>query len=190
MTNQKTQSKIINLDKLFAALLTVIFISSPTLVSKTKAQTLTEASSVGIRGIAPIKIGMTIQEARRIAKTELIQVTSGGEPSCLYYKAKSLKDVSFMVTDERISRIDINNPRVTTLSGAKIGDSETKIKALYPKQIQVKPHKYLKNGRYLVFLPKDREDKNYAIVFETDGKKVTRWRVGKFPEVEWVEGCA
>jgi hypothetical protein len=28
-----------------------------------------------------------------------------------------------------------------------------------------------------------------AIVFETDGKRVTMFRAGRMPEVEWVEGC-
>jgi hypothetical protein len=28
------------------------------------------------------------------------------------------------------------------------------------------------------------------IVFETDGKRVTMFRAGRLPEVEWVEGCS
>ena len=30
----------------------------------------------------------------------------------------------------------------------------------------------------------------YRLVFETDGERVTRYRAGRLPEVEWVEGCA
>jgi hypothetical protein len=39
-------------------------------------------------------------------------------------------------------------------------------------------------------MPKDATDRNFRIVFETDGKKVTRWRAGLLPQVEFVEGCA
>ena len=30
----------------------------------------------------------------------------------------------------------------------------------------------------------------FAYVFETDGKRVTNFRAGKFPEVEYIEGCS
>ena len=33
-------------------------------------------------------------------------------------------------------------------------------------------------------------DRNYRIVFETDGKRVLRFRAGKLPEVEYIEGCS
>ncbi|GFE71926.1 hypothetical protein CFPU101_45360 [Chroococcus sp. FPU101] len=134
---------------------------------------------------------MTIEEASRAAGVKLIQRSSGGEPSCLYYKPQTgLSGVDFMVTDGRISRIDIANPKVTTLSGAKVGDSENQIKSLYAGQIQVEPHEYEPLGHYLIFVPQDLQDQSYRVLFETDGKKVTRWRVGKLPEVGWVEGCA
>jgi hypothetical protein len=96
-----------------------------------------------------------------------------------------------MVTDGRISRVDIwRDSRVTTFSGAGIGDTEARIKALYPGKIQVSPHKYVRGGHYLTFVPKDRSDSNYRLVFETDGNRVTQYRAGKLPEVEFVEGCA
>ncbi|WP_267871531.1 hypothetical protein [Nostoc sp. CHAB 5715] len=39
-------------------------------------------------------------------------------------------------------------------------------------------------------IPKDRANQNYRVVFETDGKRVTQFRSGKLPEVEFVEGCS
>jgi len=81
---------------------------------------------------------------------------------------------------------------ITTLSGAKIGDTEARIKALYPGQIKVSPHKYTgdSGGHYLTFVPKDKSDRFYRLIFETDGKQVTNFRSGKLPEVEYVEGCS
>jgi hypothetical protein len=40
-------------------------------------------------------------------------------------------------------------------------------------------------GHSLVFTP----DPQHRIIFETDGKVVTRYRAGRMPEVEWVEKC-
>ncbi|HAJ60211.1 MAG TPA: hypothetical protein DCP31_13915 [Cyanobacteria bacterium UBA8543] len=82
------------------------------------------------------------------------------------------------------------NSRVSTVRGARIGDTESKIKSLYPGQIRVTRHHYQSNGHYLIFTPKDRSEANYRIIFETDGNRVTNFRAGKLPEVEWVEGCS
>jgi hypothetical protein len=153
---------------------------------------ISESSPVSIRGIAPIMVGMTVSEAMRASGQKLInQGESGGGPSCRYYKIKELKGIAFMVINGRIARVDVNeNSKIKTLSGAKIGDSESKIKSLYPNQIKVEAHEYDPKGHYLIFVPKDSQDKNYRIIFETDGKKVTRWRSGKLPEVQFIEGCA
>ena len=43
---------------------------------------------------------------------------------------------------------------------------------------------------YLTYVPKDKSDRNYRVVFETDGKRVLGFRAGKLPEVEFVEGCS
>jgi hypothetical protein len=153
---------------------------------------ISESSQVSIRGIAPILVGMTVSEAMRASGQKLInQGESGGGPSCRYYKIKEVKGIAFMVINGRIARVDVtDNSKITTLSGAKIGDSESKIKSLYPNQIKVEAHEYDPKGHYLIFVPKDSQDKNYRIIFETDGKKVTRWRSGKLPEVQFIEGCA
>jgi hypothetical protein len=137
-------------------------------------------------------VGMTVSEAMRASGQKLInQGESGGGPSCRYYKIKELKGIAFMVTNGRIAKVDVtDNSKITTLSGAKIGDSESKIKSLYPNQIKVEAHEYDPKGHYLIFVPKDSQDENYRIIFETDGKKVTRWRSGKLPEVQFIEGCA
>jgi hypothetical protein len=157
------------------------------------AQTkLNNQSKVFINGIGAVKVGMTVSQATRAAGTRLVQNgvdTSGG--SCFYVKPEgSLNDVAFMVTKGRISRIDVfKNSRVATVKGARVGDTEARIKSLYPGQIQITRHKYT-NGHYLIFVPKDQADKNFRLVFETDGDRVTQFRSGKMPEVQWVEGCA
>lgn len=157
------------------------------------AQTkLTNQSKVYINGIGSVRVGMTVAEASKAAGTKLIQTSSGGEEhGCFYFHPqREPKGVDFMVLNGRIARVDVaENKNITTLSGAKIGDTEAKIKSLYPGQIQVTPHEYVQGGHYLTFLPKDRADRNYRIVFETDGKRVTTFRSGELSAVSAVEGC-
>jgi hypothetical protein len=152
---------------------------------------LTETSQVGTNGIGVVLVGQTIAEASKVSglKMELVY----GEPKvCAYFRpVGGLDGVSFMVSDNRIARVDISNPRISTFRGAKIGDSEQRIKSLYQGQIKVQKHPYNRfGGHYLIFVPKDREDKNYRVIFETDGKKVLRYRSGKLPEVDYIEGCS
>jgi len=99
-----------------------------------------------------------------------------------------------MVSQGRIARVDIRDGQVTTIKGAKIGDTEDRIFSLYPSQIKATPHHYVgsppQNGKYLTFIPKDAADKNYRIIFETSKNRVTSFRSGQLPQVEYIEGCA
>ncbi|MHC5821381.1 MAG: hypothetical protein ACYT04_37285 [Nostoc sp.] len=151
---------------------------------------LTNQSKLFINGIGQVRVGMTVSQAAKAAATKLI----GDSPnnSCYYVKPENEpKNLLFMVTKGRISRIDVrHNTQITTLKGAKIGDTEAQIKSFYPGQIQVTSHKYVQGGHYLTFIPKDRANQKYRVVFETDGKRVTQFRSGKLPEVEFVEGCS
>lgn len=161
-------------------------------ISATNAQTkITNQSKVAINGIGSIRVGMTVAEASKASGTKLVGKI---EPGCYYVQPQNVpKGLGFMVTDGRIARVDVyDKSSVTTLSGAKIGDTEARIKALYPGQIKVSAHKYTgdSGGHYLTYVPKDKSDRNYRVVFETDGKRVLRFRAGKLPEVEYIEGCS
>lgn len=96
--------------------------------------------------------------------------------------------VSAMVVNGRIARIDVDTGAVTTDDGAKIGDSEDRIRSIYGDEVQVEPHKYIEGGHYMTVMG-DSASAGKAIVFETDGKRVTMFRAGRLPEVKWVEGC-
>jgi hypothetical protein len=150
---------------------------------------LTNQSKLAINGIGPVQIGMTAPQASKAAGVKLV----GDAPNknCYYLRPQGQpKDIGFMLTGNRISRVDVRqNSSIKTLSGAKIGDTETRIKSLYPG-IKVTSHKYVKGGHYLTLVPSSGASSNYRVVFETDGKRVTQFRTGKLPEVEFVEGCS
>ena len=94
-----------------------------------------------------------------------------------------------MITEGRVSRIDITSSNYSSLSGAKIGQTEQQVIKLYANQLKITRHHYDENGHYLTFVPKDKRDKTYRMVFETNGRSITEFRAGKRPEVEAVEGC-
>ena len=167
-----------------------LFVDGLIVIMHASGQSLfTATSKVAINGIGPIRVGMTIQQAQASARTRLL---SQGDKlgNCWYVKPQGgPRDISFMVIDGQIARVDIyGNSRITTISGAKIGDSENRIKSLYA--VRSTPHEYIQGGHYLTFVPNDRSDRRYRMVFETDGQRVKMIRAGRIPEVEYVEGCA
>lgn len=160
------------------------------LVIEASLAKLSSRSNLLLRGIGDVPIGLTVAETARAAGINLVNESPKG--SCYYVKpSKNFQDIDFMVVDGRVARVDVDrDSKVTTLRGAKIGDSEGRIKSLYRGQIEVTRHEYVTGGHYLTFIPKDKVDRNYRVVFETDGKRVTRMRSGKLPEVLYIEGCS
>lgn len=189
--------KLNSLTKFVTLLIGTIVILAVWVTSVNAQAQLTENSKLALNGIGPIRVGMTVDEASKSAGVKLIKSGSGGpdEYECSYVHPQvAPKEIGFMVVKGRIARVDINNKRMTTLRGAKIGNSQEQIMKLYPGQIKVTPHHYVsappQNGKYLTFVPKDAADKNYRLVFETSKNRVDRFRSGKLPEVEYIEGCS
>lgn len=178
---------------LSAFVLSSLAISAVAIAATTTPTKITNKSKLAINGIGSIKVGMSVAEASKASGIKLV-AGSTDNSSCTYVRPQGApKGISFMVTNGRIARVDVyDNKSITTLSGAKIGDTEARIKALYPGQIKVTPHEYTgyMGGHYLTFVPKDQSDLGYRVVFETDGKRVVNFRSGKLPEVEYVEGCS
>lgn len=166
---------------------------SPKPSSSPSTPKLTEQSKLVINGINPIQIGMTVVEATEAAGLPARTDGDVASQGCFYYKFQGgVPGLSMMVVGDRIVRVDIGSgSKITTRSGVGIGSTEDQIKALYPKQIEVTPHPYVKGGHYLTFVPKSAADSKYRIIFETDKKgKVTEFRAGQIPEVAAIEGCA
>jgi len=98
--------------------------------------------------------------------------------------------VLFVLERTERARVDVYDERtVETIAGARSGDSEERIKQLYPGRIKVEPHHYT-DGHYLVYVPDEPKFKAFRIIFETAGTRVLNYRAGRVPEVQYVEGCS
>lgn len=141
-------------------------------------------------GIGNLRAGMTVAEARAIYPSFKIP-KSPDSAACTYATMDGLpQNVGVMVEGGKVVRVEVRrSSNVATTTGARIGDSEEKIKSLYPSQVTVSPHKYT-DGHYLNVVPTSKADSSYRIIFETDGKKVLRYHAGVRPQVEYVEGCS
>jgi len=149
----------------------------------------TSSWSVNIRGIGPLQAGMSRAEAARVMGVAPGVVDSAWT-DCDYVGFGDMPaGVSFMVEDGTIARVDVNSGRVATEEGARIGDTEDRIRKLYGARVSTTPHKYV-DGHYLTVRPIGTTDSAFRIIFETDGRIVTGYRSGRRPPVEYVEGCS
>lgn len=133
---------------------------------------------------------MTVAEARAATGNALEAPPPSDEPNaCDYVElVGGPPGVSFMVESGHVVRVDVTSGPVQTADGARIGDTEQRVKKLYGDRVSVSPHKYT-DGHYLTVRPESAADSAFRIIFETDGRVVTQYRAGIRPPVEYVEGC-
>jgi len=139
---------------------------------------------VRFNSFGPVKVGMTVTQASKALGIRLVTTEQG---NCRYFEAKrGFKDIGFMVNDGTIARFDVFERGIATDRGARVGDSEARIKSLYKGMYEVSKHPYV-DGHYIVV---DMKGGKFSIIFETDGKRVTSFRAGRSPEIGYIEGCS
>ena len=138
-------------------------------------------------GIGNLRVGMTAAEAKAVVPAFSV-APSRDTTACTYSRTDGLPPgVMVMLEGGKIVRVEVRRGTIATSTGARVGDSEDKIKTLYPGQVSSTPHKYTQGGHYLTVTPPSSTDR---IIFETDGKRVVNYRAGQRPQVEYVEGCS
>ena len=141
-------------------------------------------------GLGPVQVGMTLAEAVNMG---VLNENPNLKKECDFVfpavGAGIPDNVGVMIVRGKVARIDVDTGSVTTEDGAKIGDTEDKLKTIYNGDLQIEPHKYVPGGHYMIVMG-DSASAGKAIVFETNGKTVTNFRAGRLPEVKWVEGCS
>lgn len=97
-----------------------------------------------------------------------------------------------MIVEGEAARLDVSSmgPEGVTTgpslpNGVGLGSPVGDIKAAWGDKVETEPNKYGVGTDYIVTLSDSK-----GIVFETDEGKVTAYRVGRPPEVHWVEGCS
>jgi hypothetical protein len=131
---------------------------------------------------------MTASQAAKVLGVRVTRDAGYEGGNCYYTSPKSgFKDIAFMMSGRRIARIDINSKEYATDKGAKIGDTEARIKRLYKGMYKVYQNKYVD---YAHDIEVEMKGGKFSIIFETDGKRVVSYRVGRPEQVGYVEGCS
>ena len=149
---------------------------------------LTEEAQANAEGLGPVKIGMTVAQAEKALGAPIAyDPNAGGGGGCRYaWPSAGMRQIRFIIARGVILRVDINDYQITTDKGARIGDPEARIKALYGGDVVEMPHPYIPGGHDLIV---PSADNKRAILFESDGEVVLAYRVGDRKAVGWAAGC-
>lgn len=164
---------------------------APTPAADDTAAPAGPVSQASFLGYGDMKLGSTVEEARAAWGGELNGAPMEGT-TCHYLWPKWISrpaDFAFMMEDGRFVRYDVGTDKETAPGGGKVGMSVEELQKLYGGALKGAPHKYTQGGQYLSMDAGDVAPTR--LVFEVDAAgKVTSWRVGLSPQVEYVEGCS
>ena len=170
--------------------------ATPVSAPETTAPVATESpfaseGQAGFAGYGDMKLGGTVEEAKTAWAGELIG-KPGEAGGCYYLTPKWVKkpsDFAFMIEGDKFVRYDVGTDKEIAPGGGKVGMSADELKKLYGDALQAMPHKYVQGGQYLSIAARGVAPSK--LVFETDAAgKVSAWRVGLVPQVDYVEGCS
>ena len=142
---------------------------------------------VTLHGVGPLRVGLSLQSLRdRFGATPAYELDP--ESNCSYWQSPEYPGLSMMVIDDRLVRIDTEDARYRTRSGARVGMSEREIRAIYGAGMRVETHPYTDpQGKYLVY---EARSEPYGMIFETDNGRAISFRVGYWDAVQLIEGCS
>jgi len=145
------------------------------------------SSSISTVGLDTVTFGMNATNAQKAAGTRFSPVTPRGK-CFLAIPDEGPSGITFWIVESTVERIDIDNELIRTRSGAGIGDTESLIYELFGEKIKTKvlPES---SEKLLVYVPSDSSDKNFRVVFKSDGRLITKLWSGRLPWVEMTGIC-
>ncbi|HEY4582282.1 MAG TPA: lectin, partial [Lysobacter sp.] len=139
-------------------------------------------------GYGGLRFGMSADEARK-AWNGTLKGDDVKPDNCAYLSpAGAARGPYLMFEQGRFVRYDIHQADAIAPGGGRVGLTADDIRRLYAGRVEERPHEYVAGGKYLRVA--DAASRR-ATLFEIDERgRVTTWRVGQAPQVDYVEGCS
>jgi len=143
------------------------------------------------KGYGDLAFGMPSKAVRETWKAPLVGQAPANPGGCyqLATDPAAPKSLSLMIEGDKLVRYDVGNDTLVAPGGGRRGMDIDQVRKLYAGRIREQPDKYVPGAIDLRVSADD--DSGSALVFQTDAAgKVTSWRVGQPPAVDYVEGCS
>ncbi len=157
-------------------------VPTPTQGAVSGEPAFTAASKLTTVGLDEVFFGDPVDFAAEVASTTWTGLPpEGSRPQCFTVQpATGPTGIFFTVIDGFIERVDISNPIITTRSGAGVGSTEADLVELFGDRLDVTD---VESGREVMFVPTDARDRQFRIIWTTDGATVVSMRAGRAPFV-------
>ena len=150
------------------------------------------ASQASFTGYGDMKLGSTLEQAKTAWAGELQESKPAEGSTCHYLMPKWVSKASefgFMVEEGKFVRYDVGTDKEIAPGGGKVGMVVEQLMLLYGSSLQSAPDKYVEGGK--VFSLAAPDGTPARLVFQVDGVgRVSAWRIGLPPQVDYVEGCS
>lgn len=151
------------------------------------------AGAIGFGGFGPARFGSNEEQVRMAWGADLGDARPAESGGCYQLmpqpRGTSGYRIAFMLEGGKFARIDVDATDIEAPGGGKVGMSAQEIGRRYAGRVQEQNHKYVEGGRYLRI--RDPDAGAGVLLFETDAAgRVTSWRIGVPPQVDYVEGCS
>jgi hypothetical protein len=154
---------------------------------------LTPRHRLTFQGLGPLYIGMP--ESRLAASlSDPLEDPEAPNEACHSLRfatenASPLAGLVLVIRASRLARIDIDTPDWQTLSGARVRMPESALRQIYGRRLREEPHPIDATGRLLILPATDPALRHLAILFESDGDRITRIRSGLATDLSRLEDC-
>ena len=92
---------------------------------------LPPASKISLKGLGPIRIGMTVAEVSKAVNKPLVNLARGASGCSGMSLQGEPADVNFVIADDRVIAVVIGSGRFATISGVRVGDNEARVSSAY-----------------------------------------------------------
>jgi hypothetical protein len=145
--------------------------------------------TLSAKGFGPLLAGMTAADAAQATGGALSLPPIMSPEQCDYASWDAAPTgLAVMFEGGVLARVDVTAPGIATVEGLEVGQSAARADSLYAAVAVRRPHKY-EEGEYLVVRPLAPSDTVHRLIVEIVAGAVKRFRVGRVPQVEYVEGC-
>lgn len=150
---------------------------------------LSEDSTVFVRGIGDVFVGMTVAQAAAAAGFPLVPVADAPSARCHRVRADGGPEgVVFVVVDGVVATVEVEHPDIRTRSGVGVGSTADEVRSFFPDRIDEETGEH--GDDLLVFVPRERADADVRVIFVLADDVVVRYRAGRFPEIAQADPCA
>jgi len=147
---------------------------------------------VNFDGFGPAKFGADEESVRQSWGRPLAAGKPAEGSTCYVLAMDPLPEkgrgVSFLFEDGGFSRYDVDSDLLVAPGDVVVGAKAADVQAKFAGRVEVQPAKYVEGGKVLVVKPEG--DGDSRLMFDVDASgTVTSWRIGRPPQVYYVEGC-